>query len=154
VLCARCQNVSLDSGCNSQRTPSRITCVFRHSYASHNEYDNRRVIYTESIIYREICITVISGIVRCKPHGFDFFLLPSEGGELENSAAMGFSGIWFSYTLFCHRGPGSVVGIATGYELDGPGLNPGGGEIFRTRPNRPWGPPSLLYNGYRVFTGG
>jgi hypothetical protein len=20
--------------------------------------------------------------------------------------------------------------------------------------NRPWGPPSLLYNGYRVFTGG
>jgi hypothetical protein len=32
--------------------------------------------------------------------------------------------------------------------------NPGGGEIFRTRPGRPWGPPSLLYNGYRVFPGG
>ena len=30
-----------------------------------------------------------------------------------------------------------------------------GGEIFRTRPNRPWGPPSLLQNGYRVsFPGG
>jgi hypothetical protein len=30
--------------------------------------------------------------------------------------------------------------------------NPGGGEIFRSRPDRPWGPPSLLYeyNGYRV----
>jgi hypothetical protein len=27
---------------------------------------------------------------------------------------------------------------------------PVGGEIFRTRPDRPWGPPSLLYNGYRV----
>jgi len=26
----------------------------------------------------------------------------------------------------------------------------GGGEIFRTRPDRPWGPSSLLYNGYRV----
>jgi hypothetical protein len=25
--------------------------------------------------------------------------------------------------------------------------NPGGGEIFRTRPDRPWDPPSLLYNG-------
>jgi hypothetical protein len=25
------------------------------------------------------------------------------------------------------------------------------GEIFHTRPDRPWGPPSLLYNGYRVF---
>jgi hypothetical protein len=30
----------------------------------------------------------------------------------------------------------------------------GGGEIFRTCPDRPWGPPSLLYNGYRVFPGG
>jgi len=29
-----------------------------------------------------------------------------------------------------------------------------GGEIFLTRPDRPWGPPSLLYNGYRVFPGG
>jgi hypothetical protein len=25
-----------------------------------------------------------------------------------------------------------------------------GGEIFRTPPDWPWGPPSLLYNGYRV----
>jgi len=33
-------------------------------------------------------------------------------------------------------------------------MNPGGGEIFRTYPDRPWGPPSLLYNGYRVFPGG
>jgi len=28
------------------------------------------------------------------------------------------------------------------------------GEIFRTCPDRPWGPPSPLYNGYRVFPGG
>jgi hypothetical protein len=27
---------------------------------------------------------------------------------------------------------------------------PVGGEIFRSRPDRLWGPPSLLYNGYRV----
>ena len=32
-------------------------------------------------------------------------------------------------------GPGSSVGIATDYGLDGPGLNPGGDEIFR--PSRP-----------------
>ena len=31
---------------------------------------------------------------------------------------------------------------------------PVGGEIFRTRSDRPWGPPSLLYGGYRVFPGG
>jgi hypothetical protein len=33
-------------------------------------------------------------------------------------------------------------------------INPGGGEIFRICPDRPWGPPSLLYNGYRVIPGG
>ena len=26
--------------------------------------------------------------------------------------------------------------------------------IFRTRPNRPWGPLSPLHNGYRAFPGG
>ena len=29
-----------------------------------------------------------------------------------------------------------------------------GGEIFRTCPDQPWGPLSLLYNGYWVFSGG
>ena len=28
------------------------------------------------------------------------------------------------------------------------------GEIFCTPSDRPWGPPNLLYNGYRVFPGG
>ena len=27
------------------------------------------------------------------------------------------------------------------------------GTRFSVRPDRPWGPPSLLYNGYRVFPG-
>ena len=52
------------------------------------------------------------------------------------------------------RGPGSSVGIAIGYGLDGPGIESRWGEIFRTFPDRPWGLPSLLYNGYRVFPGG
>ena len=35
------------------------------------------------------------------------------------------------------------------------GSNPGGGgEIFRTCPDRPWCPPSPLCYGYRVFPGG
>ena len=51
-------------------------------------------------------------------------------------------------------GPGSIVSIATGYGLDGSESNPGGGEILRTCPDWPWGPPSPLYNGYRVFPGG
>ena len=47
----------------------------------------------------------------------------------------------------------SVVSTATHYRLDGPRSNPGGDEIFHTRPGRPWGPPSLPYNGKSVFPG-
>jgi len=52
-------------------------------------------------------------------------------------------------------GRDSSVGVATCYGMDGSGIESRwGGEIFRTRPHRPWGPPSLLCNGYRVFPGG
>ena len=37
-------------------------------------------------------------------------------------------------------GPGSSVGILTDYELDGPGSNPGGDEIFT--PSRPFQGPT------------
>jgi len=46
-------------------------------------------------------------------------------------------------------GRDNAVGIATRY---GPGIESrcGGGEIFRTGPDRPWRSPSLLFNWYRV----
>ena len=63
--------------------------------------------------------------------------------------------IYIIYQCYILKGgPGSVVGIATAYGLDGPGIESRWGEIFRTSPDRPSGPPSLLYNGYRVFPGG
>jgi hypothetical protein len=46
----------------------------------------------------------------------------------------------------------SVWRLTTGWMVRG--SNPGVGEIFHTRPDRSWGPPSLLYNGYRVYPGG
>jgi hypothetical protein len=49
----------------------------------------------------------------------------------------------------------SSVGIATRYGLAAAVFESfwwGGGDIFR--PDLPWGPPSLLYNGYRVFPRG
>ena len=55
---------------------------------------------------------------------------------------------------FSLRGPRNVVGTATGYELDGPGIEFRWERDFLTCPDRPWGPPSLLYNGYRVFLEG
>jgi hypothetical protein len=51
-------------------------------------------------------------------------------------------------------GRDSSVGTATRYGMDSPGIekkNPCGGEIFRTRPDRPWVQFSLPHNGYRVF---
>ena len=42
----------------------------------------------------------------------------------------------------------SVQRLAAGWTSGG--LNPGGGQIFRTRPDLSWGPTSLLYNEYRV----
>ena len=49
-------------------------------------------------------------------------------------------------------GQASVVRTATRNGLNGPAIKSryGRDEIFRTRPDRLWGPPSLLYNGYRV----
>jgi len=41
----------------------------------------------------------------------------------------------------------------TGQNSDGPGIESQWGQIFRTRPDRPWDPPILLYGGYRVFPG-
>ena len=42
----------------------------------------------------------------------------------------------------------SVYRHATGWTVRG--LNPDAGENFRTCQDRPWDPPSLLYNGYRI----
>ena len=62
-------------------------------------------------------------------------------------------GIFNSYTL--QSGPGSVVGIATGYGLDCPGIESLCGARFSAPVQTgPGTPPSLLYNGYRVFPGG
>ena len=46
----------------------------------------------------------------------------------------------------------AVYGRAAGWTVRG--HKPGVCEIFHTRPDRPWGPPSLLYNRYRVFPWG
>jgi hypothetical protein len=46
----------------------------------------------------------------------------------------------------------SVQRLNTGWTVRG--SNPGGGEVFRTRPDRPWGSPCLLYSGYWVFSRG
>jgi hypothetical protein len=47
----------------------------------------------------------------------------------------------------------SVVFIVTRYGLDGPGIESLWRRLFLTSPDLPEGPPSFLYNGYRVCPG-
>jgi len=56
--------------------------------------------------------------------------------------------------LQCHIISPCICIIATAYGLEGPGIESRWGEMFRTSPDRPWGRPSLLYNGCLVFPGG
>jgi hypothetical protein len=55
---------------------------------------------------------------------------------------------YYYYYLYYHSRDISF-GIATRYGLDGPRSNSGGRDIFRTRPDQPWGLPSLLHK-YRA----
>jgi hypothetical protein len=50
-------------------------------------------------------------------------------------------------------GSDCVAGIVTRYGLTVRESNPDEGEIFHIRRDRPWDPPSLLQNGYRVIPG-
>ena len=51
-------------------------------------------------------------------------------------------------------GPGSSVGIATDYGLDGPGSNPGGDEIFPPVQTGPGAHPAYCKMGTGSFPGG
>jgi len=85
---------------------------------------------------------VTSSCIRCNIH---YRISPPTSSAI----------IWdFTKGTIVEIGPGSSVGIATGYGLDGPSIESQWGEIFRTCPHRPWGPPILLYYGYQVFPGG
>ena len=58
----------------------------------------------------------------------------------------------YSPTRLWARIAQSIQRLATGWTVRG--SNTGGGEIFRTRPDRPWGPSSTQYNGYQVLPAG
>jgi len=95
---------------------------------------------------REACILVMRRIwPRRKGEIFKVKVPLSSINHLKPSS-------YCMYLQIC--GPGSLVGIATDYGLDGPGIESQWGRDFPPRSDRPWGPPSLVYNGYQVFPGG
>jgi hypothetical protein len=76
------------------------------------------------------------------------------GFELKKKLFWLSGAIDLSCTMSGTCGPGSVVGIANGYGLDGPGIESRWGRDFPHLSKPALGPPSLLYKGYRVFPGG
>ena len=59
----------------------------------------------------------------------------------------------FQVKHYTYVDSGDLVGIEIRYGMDGPEIESRWGEIFRTPPDRPRGPHSPLYKGYRVFLG-
>ena len=61
----------------------------------------------------------------------------------------------FCYVLVCHvvvvTGICLWAGLATHYGLEGPVIESRWRRYFPHRPDRPWGPPRLLYNVYWVI---
>jgi len=75
-----------------------------------------------------------------------FFSKKKFGKQKNTTVSMPNTLTWFASPQPWYGGAGIAQSVR--------GSNPGGGEIFRTCPDRSWGPPSLLYKGYRVFPGG
>ena len=90
-----------------------------------------------------LCVLSHSGSTECL---FTWTYLPVSSPCVTPKNLKGFpqstsTGVWAAKDQ-------SVQRLATGWTVRG--SNPGGGKIFRTRPDRPWDPPSLLYNGNQV----
>ena len=111
---------------SGQHIRSPITSVVRLEYSSHTDSFSN----SYQTLYHTICTRFRSSDKTCSfresSHTFPLHLLWVWGQKM---------------------GRDSSDGIATRCGLDGRGSNLGGGDIFRTRPDRSWGPPSLLYNG-------
>ena len=109
-------------------------------------------LYTEWTLVRDphfSCRFVVDYFwyVSCSPTPFTLSLL------LLSQAKISIFKHFNSYILR-NVGRDSSVGIANRYGLDGPGIESRWWRIFCNRPDRSWGSPSLLYNGYQVFPGG
>jgi hypothetical protein len=63
--------------------------------------------------------------------------------QYNNAVLLVMKGIW-----------DGIVGIVMHYRLDSLGIESLEGENFPCHPDQPQSPPSLLYNGYQVFTRG
>ena len=76
-----------------------------------------------------------------------YFLVAEDRGLMRNGSKRSYKVLAWPHIAYFVRDS-----LATGWTVRGSNL--GRGEIFRTHSDRPRGPPSLLYNGYRVIPKG
>jgi len=115
TACSRTRSYSPDDG---------------HSYARNmlrQKFDNKHRI---SCILLVLCLQLMFTM-----HGHKNLKIVKEFRHLPNTGEVSINNSDFNTSKSRACGPGSSVGIATDYGLDGPGLNPGGDEILR--PSRP-----------------
>ena len=99
------------------------------------------------------------GLRRCSgsssmPHSIKFFRWWSQGPNSQPIPIYIYIYIYiYRYTHTHIYGPGSSVGIATDYGLDGPGSNPGGDEFFPPVQTCPGDHPASCKMGTGSFPG-
>ena len=118
----------------SARTLSRLTLV--HSTSSYFSFIDVSTLSGLGALYRPLILMLPALVLRTVVSAFK--------GTVNLRTP----------TVWEFRGRDSVVSIATFYGLHGPGIEFRWGRDFPHPSILPWVPPSLLYNGYRVFPGG
>ena len=112
-------------------------CVYTHTHI---------YTYTHTHIYIYVCVYIYVCMYIHIPPAANTNVFPpamwSTSGMYNTKVKYIKSLKWNRKSSTASQVPGSSVGIATRYGLDGPGSNPGGGEIFRTRPDCPWAHPA------------
>ena len=111
-MSAEWQHKGHDCDCVFRTTTERNTCkcflekVHRHAYGEVHLLKQTTMMWTDVMSFNSQHVMIAAP--QCT-WGLTTFLLSTHS-------------LW---------GPGSSVGVATAYGLDGPGSNPGGDEIFR-----------------------
>ena len=126
------------------------------------------IIYLKSSYTLNVCIQLaITGVVQ---HGifiavtiyvhlssFKFGLCPLTQNRQKDPMAIVVIMVIIVYYVYNNLHFFEWAGVAQSVQLHAGRFGdriPVGGEIFCTRPDRPWGPPSLLYNRYWVIPAG
>jgi hypothetical protein len=93
-----------------------------------------------------------SSLMSCFP-GILFRYFPNDFETVPVASLISGTTLVLYYYYYYYCGPGSSVGIAIDYGLDGPGIESRWVRDFPHLSRPALGPPSLLYNGHPIFPG-